>query len=168
MKLIIINGPCGVGKSTLAARLHNEMPLSFLLDIDAQSKFISHYREYREERWEMYLAISSAIIDTCLKLGRDVIVEKMIYDPVVIDNFINIGKIYNADIREIIIWASKDVVMNRAEERGYRDESLLTREKCEDFWEKINSIKGSRTDAILIDADRDEDQVFKDLINSVK
>jgi deoxyadenosine/deoxycytidine kinase len=49
MKLIILNGPCGVGKSTVAQKLHEVIPLSFLLDIDAQRRFISKHREFKEE-----------------------------------------------------------------------------------------------------------------------
>ena len=35
-------------------------------------------------------------------------------------------------------WASKDFVMQRAEDRGWREGGLLTPEKCEDFWEKMD------------------------------
>src|SRR3989338_4290855 len=85
MKLIIINGPCGIGKSTLAARLHDRMPLSFLLDVDAQARFISHYREFTEERREMVHAVSLGIIEACLKINRSVIVDKMIFHPEILD-----------------------------------------------------------------------------------
>ena len=85
MKLLIINGSCGIGKSTVSARMHANMPLSFLLDIDAQRRFISQYREQREESGEMIRVISNSIIKGCLKASRDVIIDKMTYDPKIID-----------------------------------------------------------------------------------
>ena len=150
MKLIIINGPCGVGKSTIAEKLHASMPLSYLLDIDAVSRNISHYREYREERWELNVAIAKATINAVLDLKRDIIVEKMIYAPETLDAYRKIGKEHGADVTEIILWAPKDVVMKRAEDRGWR-EGLLTPEKCEMFWDKINELKDNRPEATIID-----------------
>lgn len=80
MKLIIINGPCGIGKSTLSARLHISMPLSFLLDIDEQRKFISHYKEKRQESGKMVYDISNAILKGCLENKYDIIIDKMTLD----------------------------------------------------------------------------------------
>lgn len=37
-KLIIMNGPCGIGKSTAAKHLHESMPLSYLVEIDVSKK----------------------------------------------------------------------------------------------------------------------------------
>ncbi len=162
MKLIILNGPCGVGKSTIAAALHEKMPLSFLLDVDAQSRNISHYKEYREERWEIRDAISEAIIETCLRLGRDVIVDKIIFDSTILDSYCVIAKKYNADVHEIILWATKDVVMKRAKDRGWREESLLTPERCEQFWHEIDAFKEKRPRATVIDvSDLGEAAVLK-------
>ena len=149
--IILINGACGVGKSTLAASLHETMPLSFLCDIDAQMRFISHYREHQQERREMTLAIAESIVETLLRLGRDIIVDKMIFDPKVIDSYYVLAKKYGADVHEIILWAPKVVVMKRADDRGWREDGLLTPEKCEMFWEKIDELKNQRTDAVIID-----------------
>lgn len=85
MKLIIINGPCGVGKSTLSAKLHADMPLSFLLEIDAQRRFISHYREHEEEGRAMNSAISKAIIKSCLEDKHDIIIDKMTFGPSILN-----------------------------------------------------------------------------------
>jgi tRNA uridine 5-carbamoylmethylation protein Kti12 len=149
--LIIINGPSGVGKSTTAAILHERMPLSFLLDIDAQSRFISHYREYSEERWELSKAVSLAIVDAALSLSRSVIVDKMIYESSTLDQYRSVGERHSATITEIILWAPKDVVMERAHARGWRPGGLLTPEKCELLWEKINALKDQRPIATLLD-----------------
>lgn len=153
MKLIIINGPCGAGKSTLSAKLHASMPLSFLLDIDAQRGFISHYREQREMSGKMILVISMAIIKSCLEAKCDVIVDKMIFDPAICDSYHEIAKTYGADVYEIILWAPKEVIMKRANERGWRENGLLTPEKCELFWDRINELKENRPKARIVDVE---------------
>ena len=168
MKLIIINGPCGIGKSTLAARLHDKMPLSFLLDVDTQARFISHYREFMEERHEMVHAVSLGIIEACLKINRSVIVDKMTFHPAVLDAYHEMGKQYKAEIHEVILWAPKDVVMARAQARGWKEGGLLTPEKCERFWGEIDQMKSQRAFAKIIDvSDLTEDEALEQLAGEV-
>lgn len=162
MKLIIINGSCGVGKSVLAKKIHDSIPLSYLLDVDTHSRNISHYREYREERWKLSLAVAQAVIGACLSVGQDVIVDKMTYDPLVLDSYHQIAKKYKASVYEILLWAPKNLVMKRADERGWRKGGLLTPEKCERFWYKIDELKEKRSLATVIDiSNLNEDEVFK-------
>lgn len=150
MKLILINGPCGIGKSTLALKVHKSIPLSYLLDLDAHTRNISHYREYHAERWELSTVIARGIIEATLSVGRDVVLDKMIYEPLVIDSFYKIAKKYNANVYEIILWAPKDEVMKRADERGWKKGGLLTPEKCERFWNEIDKLKEGRPLSKLI------------------
>lgn len=168
MKLIIINGPCGIGKSTLSAKLHASMPLSFLLDIDAQRRFISHYREQKEESGKMMMAISKAIIISCLGDNRDVIIDKIMFDTDVLDSYYEIAKTYSAKVYEIILWAPKEVVMERANSRGWREGGLLTPEICELFWDKINELKKNRPRAQIIDVEKmAEDDVYLEVAKIV-
>ncbi len=168
MKLIIINGPCGVGKSTLSARLHTDTPLAFLLEIDAQRRFISHYREYEKESREMNLAIAKAIIKSCLEDKHDIVMDQMTFDPDILNFYYEIARTYGADVYEIILWAPKETIMKRADERGWREGGLLTPEKCELFWERINELKESRSQAHIINTeDLDEGEVYRRVVEIV-
>jgi len=160
--MIIINGPCGIGKSTVAIRLHATLPLSYIVDVDEIGGKISHYQDYEEERYELREAVAFATVDAVLSKNRDVVVEKMIFRDEVLDSYCDIGKKYNADITEIILWASKEFVMKRANKRGYREGGTFTPEKCESFWEAIKDIKKRRANAHVIDVTKlDEDAVLK-------
>ncbi len=168
MKLILINGPCGVGKSTVSLRLHADMPLSFLLEVDAQRRFISHYREYAEESRTMNLAIAKAIVKSCLESNRDVIVDKMTFGQSILNFYYEAAKTYSADVFEIILWAPKEVVMKRANERGWVEGGLLTPEKCEIFWEKMNVLKENRPQAHVINTENmPEDEVYAQVVKIV-
>src|SRR3989344_28425 len=146
MTVVIVNGACGVGKSTIAARIHEYLELSFLLDIDSQRRFFSHYREKNEESAQASRVLALAILSSCLSAGYDVVIDKMIFDSKVI---------------EIILWAPKEVAMQRAEKRGWRDGGLLTPEKVLTFWEKINELKKQRSCAIILDtSSNSEDETF--------
>ena len=65
MKLILLNGPSGVGKTTAAKKLHEIIPLSFLLDLDEQRQFISQFRIYPEESGSLSFDIALAIAEAC-------------------------------------------------------------------------------------------------------
>src|SRR3989338_6168668 len=154
MNLVIINGPCGVGKSTAATALHQSMPLSFLVEIDAIRRLISGYKDHAEETSQNSFSVTRAIIDTYLQTGHDVIVEKMMRDETRLDSMIALAKRRGAHVTEIILWARKDFVLKRAGDRGYRKDSLLTPEKCERFWNEIDAIKDKRQGAIVIDVEK--------------
>jgi broad-specificity NMP kinase len=156
MKLIILNGPCGVGKSTIAEMLRDALPMSFLIDVDAQRRFIGKYREkeYRESSRYLSFFVALGIVQTCLADGRDVIVDKFIMkDPNIIDKFIGLGRKNNAEVFEIILWAEKDIVLKRAENRGYKVGGSLTPQKCEEFWYQMKDLKEQRPNAVVIPTD---------------
>lgn len=153
MQLVIINGPCGVGKSTIASGLHQSIPLSLLVEIDAIRWMISHYNEHAKETSEYSYVTSFAMIDGYLKTGHSVIVEKMMRNGMHLDRMIEIAQANGAHATEIILWARKEFVLARAAERGYRKDSLLTPEKCERFWHEIDDLKAERPNAIVIDVE---------------
>jgi predicted kinase len=151
MKLILINGPTGIGKSTIAGKLHEALSLSFLLDIDAQRRYISGYKENREESGELVVRLSLAIVENYLQNGHDVIIDKVFTDTQATDRFLELGKKYDAGTFEFVLNADKETLIARANERGYKEGSMLTPEKVPEFWEAMqNYIKG-RPEVIIVD-----------------
>lgn len=154
MKLIIINGTAGVGKSTLAEKLHELLPLSFLVNVDAQRRFISQYRENAKESNDLAFEVLLAITEACLKSKRDVIVDKMIWNiNSTLDTLSGLGEKYSAEVHEIILEASKETVVRRVDGRGYKPGGLLTPEKVDRFWEETQKLKHERPNALVIDTD---------------
>ncbi len=164
MKLILINGPTGIGKSTVAKKIHEARPLSFLVDIDALRRYISGYREYREESRGLSLLISEAIIDTYLKSNHDVVVDKVFTDAETVNSLIELGKKHKAEVYEFVLNASKELVVERANVRGFRENSLLTPEKVEMFWQKIQEYIRVRPEAIVINIEKlNPEEVYQQL-----
>ena len=151
MKLVIINGPCGVGKSTVSEIIHKKLPMSLLLDIDSQRRLYAGYREKPEQSTPLAQATALAMAGVALKAGSDVTVDKMQYIAQWYNQWINLGHEMGADTYEIILWASREKVLERADERGYG--TSLTREKVKEFWEKINEFRQIRPDSIEINAE---------------
>ncbi len=152
MKLIIINGPSGIGKSTLAVQLHQEIPSSFLVDIDELRRtIIPDYRERREESLRLSEVRAAEIIEEQLKSGHDVIIDKAILNEEVLESFVQLGNSLDAQVFEFFLFTDKETLQKRADDRGYKPGGLLTRERVGELWEKANALKEKRSDAIIID-----------------
>ena len=165
-KLIIINGATGVGKSTVALELHKSLPMAFLLEIDALRRHFSRYKELRKESLFASYGLALTICEQNLKQGRNVIIEKVIADnDDFLEDLISIGKSHGVDIYEIILNASKDVVVKRAADRGFKDGGSLTLDKVISFWEQIQDLIKRRSNAFVVDTDKME---IEDVLVKVK
>jgi predicted kinase len=152
MKLIILNGPPGVGKSTLAVRLNEELPFTTIIDIDELRRTtMPDYRERREESLQLAHELAASAIEANLRQGNNVIIDKAISYSDTIDSFIDIGSKYGAEIYEFMLFADKATVQRRAEGRGFKPGSMLTREKVTELWEKADTLREERSGAVLID-----------------
>ncbi|MDO8624225.1 MAG: zeta toxin family protein [bacterium] len=151
MKLIILNGPSGIGKSTIATRLHEKMSNSALIDVDELRRSIPNYREQRAESLKLAYQKTGEAIESHFKNGQDVIIDKVISESSILDSFIEIGKKFDANAYEILLFADKEASQKRADERGYKPGSLLTRERVGEMWEMADALCKQRPNAIVID-----------------
>ena len=160
MRLIILNGPWGVGKSTLAARLHAAMPGAYHVELDAIRRGISGYDDAPEESFRFAIRIASDIIERCLEEGRDVIVDKMLRAHDLIDDIRVAGERHGADVDEIILWAGRETVLARGEQRGYST-GTFSREKAALAWDQMAAIVPERDHATIIDTEnKTADEVY--------
>ncbi len=150
MKLILINGPTGIGKSTIAGKIHQVLPLSFLLDIDAQRRYINGYRENREKSLDLVLKLSLVMVEGYLQSGHDVIIDKVLTDAQISERFLELGRRYGATVFEFVLNADKETSVARANERGYKEGSMLTPEKVPEFWDGMQNYLKERTQAIVV------------------
>jgi predicted house-cleaning noncanonical NTP pyrophosphatase (MazG superfamily) len=103
-----------------------------------------------------------------LQSGQNVIIDKVFTDVEIIERFIKLGKKYDANIHEFILNASRELVVKRAEERGYRENSLLTPEKVVKFWEEIQEYIKKRPQAIVVDTEMlNQEEVYKYIIDKL-
>lgn len=140
----------------MAGELHKTFPpLSCLLKLDGIRRLLKDRHENSVEAASLTFKIGQAIVETCLKEGKDVIVERAMKDPKVIDQFVQIGQNNNAEVFEFILWADKETILDRNATRedapdGLPDSRRITPEKATEFWEKINGFKNDRVNATII------------------
>ncbi|OGI19308.1 MAG: hypothetical protein A3J06_03595 [Candidatus Moranbacteria bacterium RIFCSPLOWO2_02_FULL_48_19] len=152
MKLIVLNGSPAAGKSTLAEKLHQDLPMSLLADVDSWRKLISGWRENREKSLKYAYTFTVAAVDAYLQTGNSVIVDKAILsDDSVIDTILSSGKKYGAEVFEFILTAKKDTIIKRAAQRGFHKNGLLTADRVIELWEITQKLIRKRSSAIIID-----------------
>ncbi len=151
MQVILVNGPCGAGKTTTTKLLHKEMEQSVLINIDLVRSFISGYREHPSRSWKTGLNLSLALAASAMQQGRTVIVDKMIFESSAWDPFYHLAKDYGATVHEFVIWAEKDVILQRCDDRGDYKEGVFTRKSCERYWVKVTDFAKDRMQAHVID-----------------
>lgn len=150
MKLIIINGPWGVGKSTAARLLHEGMPGSYHLELDVLRRSISGYERDRQKSFFFSLTLAKTIMAECFKDGRDVIVDKMFFAPEVIDGIVEWARSHGAEAYEILLWTDNRTLLSRGATRGYSS-GVFSIEKAQRSWDLVERLIPQRPNAVRID-----------------
>lgn len=150
VRLILLNGSWGVGKSTAARRLHAAVPGSFHLELDAIRRSISGYERDRQKSFFFSLTLAEGIMERCFADGRDVIVDKMFFAPDVIDRLRAIATTHGATAHEIILWCDNRTLLTRGAERGYAS-GVFSIEKAQRSFDLIARLIPERPQATVID-----------------
>ena len=164
MKFVIINGPCGVGKTSVSKLVHQEWSMSLLLPIDELRRLYSGFRQAREESMMLTNEMGRAMARVSLNHGHSVILEGLKTRQDLLDPWVQLAREHQADVYEYMLWAPKDLVLRRADERGYRPGGLLTPEKVERFWDELDALRTTRPGMIELDA---EHHTPKELADSI-
>lgn len=116
-KIIILNGPCGIGKSTLAERYVDDHPLSLNLDIDLLGSGIGRWREHLHEARRLRMGYAMALMPLHLASGYDVIVPNILYDED-IDELKSVSQVAGALMCELALMTDEDTAVKRFIDRG--------------------------------------------------
>jgi broad-specificity NMP kinase len=155
MRLILLNGPCGVGKSTVAEIIHRELRGSVLINLDTLRRFVSGHHELRAQSHDLSVALTAAMLNACAVHSTDAVVDKMLYDNAALDTFRRIVTEHGGTAFEFLLWADKETVVRRSDIRGYRPNGVYTREKCLAFWETMDTFRKQRPTADIIDTTKE-------------
>jgi predicted kinase len=80
-RLVHLNGPPGIGKSTLARRYVHDHPLAFCLDIDGIRRLIGRWDEHEEQSGLLARAMATEMAVTHLSAGYDVVIPQYVARP---------------------------------------------------------------------------------------
>jgi predicted kinase len=156
MNLVIVNGPCGVGKST-ASRLVNEaIPGSLLLEVDAVRRNIPGYIIEPGGTRRTANRIAAGMAIEAMALGRSVVVDGIMPRGKLLDLWWRLGERHGADVSEFYLHAPRETVLDRAAGRGYAPGHRFTEDTVANMYDRVAYVyaDGRRPEATIIDTTR--------------
>jgi predicted kinase len=115
--LLLLNGPPGVGKSTVAARYVDEHPLALNLDIDVVRAQLGCWQDDLVQAGLAARDLAVAMARTHLLAGHDVVVPQFLARPEFIDRLAGLADSVGVPFGEVILLDSKENTRRRFQER---------------------------------------------------
>lgn len=117
-RLILLNGPPGIGKSTLASRYVSDRPLSLALDIDTIRRALGKWQEQPEAAGLLARAMAVAMARTHLLAGHDVVVPQYVARTDFLDELEATAAATGARYFEVYLTDDREAALARFHERG--------------------------------------------------
>lgn len=117
-RLILLNGPPGIGKSTLAQRYVDDHPGMLNLDIDQVRMLVGGWQERFAETGAIVRPMARGMAASHLRGSRDVIMPQYLGDLSEIESFEAVAHEHGAAFREIVLLDTRDNSLGRFARRG--------------------------------------------------
>ena len=179
-RLVVINGPPGCGKSTLAQMYVNAHLLSLNLDIDRVRNMIGRWRDEPEIAGLLARSIALAAARTHLTAGHDVVIPQFLGRAAFLEHLERLAHETGADFREIVLLDSKENTLRRFTERSraaadpahVEAHQMLERsgglEELSAMYDRLLIVVASRPTARVVPvASGEVERAYRDLLGSL-
>lgn len=162
-RLILLNGPPAVGKSTLARRYADEHPMTLALEIDGVRAMLGRWLAETERSGLAAREIALGMAATHLRAGYDVIVPQLLTRREFVERLRAAAEAEGAAFREITLIDEREAVLQRARQRpepegGFSARALAEKQgsSLEEAYDAFVDALRVRPDALVIDASTPE------------
>ncbi|OLP53184.1 hypothetical protein BJM39_01945, partial [Salmonella enterica subsp. enterica serovar Javiana] len=116
-RLLHLNGPPGIGKSTLAARYAHDHPGTLNLDIDTLHELVGGWRDPANRTHEVLRPVALAMAATHLRGGRDVVLPQYLGRLDAIESFEQAAVDAGAGFVEVVLLDDRTGSLERFDRR---------------------------------------------------
>jgi len=121
-RLVLLNGPPGIGKSTLSALYAERHPGTLNLDIDSLHRLVGGWRDFGGRVHEIMRPVALAMAAAHLRGGRDVVVPQYLAHLHEIAAFEDVAREQGAVFDEVVLLASREEAIGRFAHRAEHDD----------------------------------------------
>jgi hypothetical protein len=118
VRLLHLNGPPGIGKSTIAQMYADGHPWTLNLDIDRLRTFVSGWQDDFERSGRLIRPTAIAMMAAHLAEGQDVVMPQMILTSEELARFESAAVAAGADFTEVFLMDDPESVVARFHARG--------------------------------------------------
>lgn len=116
--LLHLNGPSGIGKSTLARAHAVAHPGTLLCDIDDLRSWVSGWEDDFVGTGEAVRSSALALMTAYLRTGRDVVLPQLIVTPAQVERFEAAASEAGATYVGVVLDVAPDVLLHRLHDRA--------------------------------------------------
>jgi len=164
--LILLNGPPGVGKSTIAQLYADDHPLALNLDIDRIRALLGRWQDHAHEAGLRARALALSMARTHLGAGHDVIVPQYLGRATFVEQLEELARDQDVRFRELVLLDSKANLLRRFAERtgasadpGHADAAAQLGENPEarlgEMYDRLMTIIDQRPKAQIIPCEQE-------------
>jgi predicted kinase len=108
-----MNGPPGIGKSTLSALYAERNPGTLNLDVDTLHHLIGGWQDEETDTWPLVWSLVRAMAATHLDSGRDVVLPQYFAKVDEIAEFEKLAREHGAAFREVVLVDDREAAIER-------------------------------------------------------
>jgi predicted kinase len=116
-RLIVLNGPPGIGKSTLAQRYVDDRPLALDLDLDRVRRMLGQWQSDPIEAGLLARAMTLEMARVHLRSGHDVIIPQYLGRPQFLEQAEQVAADVDVPFAEFVLMDGRDNAVQRFTDR---------------------------------------------------
>lgn len=126
-QLVHLNGPPGIGKSTLAALYADRHPGTLNLDVDVVHQLVGGWQDEENRTWQVVWPLVRAMAAVHLDGGRDVVLPQYHARLDEITALEDLARDHEAGFREVVLLDDREAAIKRFDRRARDDDDPWVR-----------------------------------------